>query len=289
MSFERRTMSTAKKKCKRTIKKIWCCVLLLSMLLLSLGGCSVTGVRTEFGKKGEETSLLPVTQEKPEVSAPPTGKLVALTFDDGPHNVRTKQIVQELDKYGAKATFFVLGNRIDGTEYNGKAGLLAAAESGHEIAIHGYSHRVYYNQCEDWEFEFELFETLSAIQDVIPNYDVKLMRPIGGAITPERVQACPYSVIQWSVDSNDWGNKYAPGDVEADWNRKVNTIVDNVMSKVEEGDIILMHDIYESTYDATVILLQRLYEEGYTVVTVSQLLAGQLQAGASYSKANGNP
>lgn len=281
-------MSTAKKFFNRNIRKLLSGLLLPVMLLCSLGGCSVTGVRTEFGKKGEESSLLPVTEEPFTAPEVPAGKLVALTFDDGPHNVRTPQIVRELDKYGAKATFFVLGNRIDGTEYNGKEGLRAIAASGHEIGIHGYSHRVYYNKCEDWEFEFELSETLSAIRGVLPDYEVKLMRPIGGAITPERVRTCPYSVIQWSVDSNDWGNKYAAGDVEADWNRKVNTIVDNVMSTVEEGDIILMHDIYESTYDATVILLQRLYEEGYTVVSVSQLLAGQLQAGVSYSKANGN-
>ncbi len=271
------------------IRQILIYILLLSMSLLSLGGCSVTGVRTQFGKKGEETSFLPVIQDQTEApNLPPEGKLVALTYDDGPHNVRTKQIVEELNKYGAKATFFVIGNRIDGTEYNGREGLLAIAESGHEIAIHGYTHGVYYDECEDWKFDFELSETLSAIHSVLPDYDVKMMRPIGGAITPERVNSCSYSVIQWSVDSYDWENKYQPGDVEEDWNRKVNTIVDNVMSQVEEGDIILMHDIYESTYDATVILLQRLYEEGYTVVSVSQLLAGQMQAGHSYSDANGN-
>lgn len=287
--IQRSAMNQKKRNFRLLIQRTLIYILLLSLSLMSLGGCSVTGERTEFGKKEEGSSALPVIQDQTEEPTKrPEGKLVALTYDDGPHNVRTKQIVQELDKYGAKATFFVLGNRIDGTEYNGREGLLAIAESGHEIGIHGYSHRVYYDECEDWKFEFELSETLSAIREVIPGYDVKMMRPIGGAITPERVISCPYAVIQWSVDSYDWENKYQPGDVEEDWNRKVNTIVDNIMSQVEEGDIILMHDIYESTYDATVILLQRLYEEGYTVVSVSQLLAGQMQSGHSYSDVNGN-
>ena len=74
-------------------------------------------------------------------------KRVAMTFDDGPHNVYTKRIVDELAKYGFHATFFVVGNRVDGGTYNGKSGLLYAYEHGNEIGIHGYTHTAYYNKC----------------------------------------------------------------------------------------------------------------------------------------------
>ena len=213
------------------------------------------------------------------------GKRVAITFDDGPHNVYTTDIVDELNKYGYHATFFVIGNRIDGSEYNGKAGLTYAYENGNEIAIHGYSHTLYYNKCTDEEYELEVGNTNKAIKNVLNDCNIRLMRPIGGAITAERVQSSQYSVILWDVDSEDWKNKYRSDDTEEMRQEKVNTIVNNVMSQVEDGSIILLHDIYESTYDATKIILERLHEEGYDVVSVSELL-GNPAAGQKYSRAD---
>ncbi len=224
------------------------------------------------------------SEDKP-ASADKNGKRVAITFDDGPHNVYTTDIVDELNKYGYHATFFVLGNRIDGTEYNGKSGLTYAYENGNEIAIHGYSHKIYYNKCTDEEYEFEVGNTDKVIKNVLKNCNVRLMRPIGGAITSERVQKSKYSVILWDVDSEDWKNKYSSADTEEARQQKVDTIVNNVMSKVEDGSIILLHDIYESTYDATKIILERLHEEGYDVVSVSELL-GNPAAGQKYSRAD---
>lgn len=213
------------------------------------------------------------------------GKTVAITFDDGPHNVYTTDIVDELNKYGYHATFFVIGSRIDGTEYNGKAGLTYAYENGNEIAIHGYSHTLYYNSCTDEEYEFEVGNTDKVIKNVLKDCNVRLMRPIGGAITAERVEESEYSVILWDVDSEDWKNKYRSDDTEKSREEKVEAIVNNVMSQVEDGSIILLHDIYESTYDATKIILKRLHEEGYDVVSVSELL-GNPVAGKKYSRAD---
>ena len=106
-------------------------------------------------------------------------------------------------------------------------------------------------------------------------------KEIRDKLSAANAAVCPYAISHWSVDSDDWNNRYHKGDTEEDWNATVNTIVNNVLSKVKEGDIILMHDIYESTYDATVILLQRLNEMGYNVVSVSELL-GETQAGVIY-------
>ncbi len=201
-------------------------------------------------------------------------KYVALTLDDGPHTVYTKAIVDALDSYGYRATFFVVGNRVDGSSgYNGASAVKYAAEHGHEIAIHAYTHELYYDNCTKEQYEIELSNTAAAIKSAVPSITPKLMRPVGGRITDERVSSCKYSVIMWSVDSEDWKLK----------NGDVNEIVENVMSEVKDGSIILMHDIYENTAEAVPLILKRLHDEGYGVVTVSELFGKELAAGKKYS------
>ena len=215
----------------------------------------------------------PANTDKPN----PNGKKrVAVTYDDGPHTERTVLIADELAKYGFHATFFVVGNRVDGSKYPGGNAMLYALEKGNEIAIHGYTHGAYYNKCTDETYNYELSETVKAIQKMKPGYTPTLMRPIGGAISAQRVSSCPYSVILWSVDSLDYKNAFVDGGVD--------NIVNNVMSDIKDGDIILMHDIYENTYEASKIILKRLYDEGYEVVTVSELIGEGLQPGKSYSQ-----
>ena len=107
-----------------------------------------------------------------------------------------------------------------------------------------------------------------------------LMRPIGGNISTERVAACPYAVIIWNVDSNDWRYKS-----QTNASANVNTIVNNVLDNTGPGAIILMHEIYQNSYDAFSIIIDRLSRQGYRFVTVSQLLAGQLESGKLYYSA----
>lgn len=207
-------------------------------------------------------------------------KRVAITYDDGPHNVYTGKIVDELAKYGYNATFFVVGNRVDGEAYNGAKSVKYAASKGNEIAIHAYTHNVYYTDDADnaTKYKAEMTKTYQAIKSVVPSASVRLMRPTGGHITDKGISTCPYAVIQWGVDSNDW--KY-----KSEGAKNVETIVNNVMSSVKNGSIILMHDIYENTYLATVQILKQLYAQGYDVVTVSELL-GNPRAGVEYYSAS---
>lgn len=252
---------------------------LLSLLLVIvlLPSCAVSGERPG----GVTTTGAATTGARP-VSRPTGTKRVALSYDDGPHNVQTVRIVDELNKYGFHATFFVVGNRVDGTEYNGASALAYAANAGNEIAIHGYTHNNTYDVCSDEVFQQEMNWTVDAIRSVIPGYTPTLMRPVEGKITSARVSSCDYAVLMWSVDSEDWCNKYYPGIPDDEADRRVKTTVDNVMNHVSDGDIILMHDIYESTFDASVIILERLAAEGYEVVTVSELLGENLRAGQKY-------
>jgi peptidoglycan/xylan/chitin deacetylase (PgdA/CDA1 family) len=252
--------------------------LLLIVVSLVLVGCEEETVYHPAGNGGDLAVMGTVGTDTDKEDG---SKRVAITFDDGPHNVITKKIVDELEKYGFSATFFVLGNRIDGTEYNGTSGLKYAYENGHEIAIHGYTHRIYYDKCSDSEYKDELSMTAKAIKDVI-GAPIHLMRPVGGRITEERINSCQYSVVKWDVDSEDWKYKYTNRDDTPDAEERVETIVNNVMSSVKDGSIILLHDIYASTYDATVIILERLYEEGYEVVSVSELLGADRAAGTLY-------
>ena len=207
---------------------------------------------------------------------PPTGgytKRVALTFDDGPHVERTKMLADELAKYGYHATFFVVGNRVDGSKYSGGEAMKYAASKGNEIGIHAYTHDIYYNK-EPAKYEEEIRKTEAAIKSVVPGYKVKLLRPAGGNITDAQVAASKYSIIMWDVDSEDW--RYRSDE------NGVDIIVENVMSQVKDGSIILMHDIYENSYLAAVEIIRRLHEEGYEVVTVSELIGNDIQAGTKY-------
>lgn len=252
-------------------------VLTVLFLCLSLSGCNVTLERPE-------SPDLPVGDGDLGGGGSGDRPRVALTFDDGPnhYNNRTKNYVDELNKYGYKATFFVVGNRVMGGD-----AVKYAVDNGMEIGIHGYTHNVYYDGCTEEAFFREMNLTAEAIHKQVPDYEIKLMRPVGGHISNEIAAVCPYAIIKWSVDSDDWNNTYAPGDGavgedgKTGWDRKAEKIADNVLKNVKDGDIILMHDIYESTFDATVILLARLHDMGYEVVTVSELL-GTTQPGRIY-------
>ena len=219
-------------------------------------------------------------------------KRVALTFDDGPHVTRTKVIVDELAKYDYHATFFVVGNRVDGTAYSGGNAMKYAYDAGNEIAIHGYTHEKHYgydweklgyDPCTEAEYYAELNNTVKAIQKYIPDYKPTLMRPIGGSITAERADECDYSIILWNVDSFDWQHWYSDSTAEGSQEKR-DTIINNVMSKVTDGSIILMHDIRQSTVDASIEIIRRLHEEGYEIVTVSELIGNELKPGTIYSK-----
>ena len=254
---------------KTAFRRCFFGVFCIFLALFWITGCTETVMERPDGMT---TSTIPTSTQ-------PQKKRVALTFDDGPNHYdnRTKNTVDELAKYGFRATFFVVGNRVSGGDT-----LEYAVAHGCEIGIHGFTHEKYYDECTDAEYQNELNHTLDAIHRRLPDYNVRLMRPPGGDISSDRLAACPYSVILWNVDSLDYHYTYKRGDSDDVCLEKVNTIVDNVMTTVSDGSIILMHDIYESTQDAVVLLLARLYAEGYEVVTVSELLGDSLAPGRIY-------
>lgn len=187
-------------------------------------------------------------------------KVVALTFDDGPHPRYTPMILDILSEYGAKATFFVIGKNM---ELYGDAARRAASE-GHEIGNHTYAHPAL-SGISDAEFEREVLRNEALIEEYT-GMPPAVFRPPEGYCTPsvERiVTQNGGTVILWNVDTMDWAG--CPSDA----------IVKNVMKNTVPGSIILFHDYVgkeSTTINALKEILPRLSAAGYRFVTVSELI-----------------
>lgn len=180
-------------------------------------------------------------------------KTIAFTFDDGPNGVTTNKIVELLGQNKAHATFFMVGNRMSGCE----AVIRNVLAKGNEIGSHSYAHKNLVRQKISDVISGE--EKTNEIYKSITGQDLIYLRPPYGNVNKELKENLNTIFINWSLDTEDW------------LHRDKRRIVDYVMETVQDGDIILMHDLYDSTVDAVSELLPKLYAEGYQVVNVSEL------------------
>ena len=160
-------------------------------------------------------------------------KLIALTFDDGPHGTLTPQLLDILKTKNAKATFFVMGIKVEKHK-----GIIERAQSeGHEIANHVWDHPVLTKISFDRVYD-QLLRTNNVIQSIL-SVAPKTMRPPYGNTNPKLNKYIEekgnLSVIMWSLDTQDWKRP------------EPQTIIDLTMKKVKVGDIILCHDIHPGT------------------------------------------
>ena len=179
-------------------------------------------------------------------------KLIALTFDDGPSQ-NTDTILDVLEKYNAKATFFVVGTQ---AEYYTDE-LKREAELGMEIGNHTYDHTTLKYKDAD-----TIVSTLNKNDETINNLcgvTPEIMRPTGGGVDETVATSVTKPMIEWDVDTLDWETK----DPDSTYN--------TIMSSVKDGSVILMHDLYEATAEAATRVIPELYKEGYKMVTVSEL------------------
>ncbi len=186
----------------------------------------------------------------------PTKPMIALTFDDGPAEGSTDDILDVLEEYNAHATFFVVGNNITDST---KRLIQREYALGCEIANHTKEHL---SLRDELDLEGGM-EALEAVDKKVYNCigrNTAHIRPPYGAYTEAILEACGKSFIYWSLDSNDWKWK----DAQKDY--------DTVMENVSDGDIILMHDIHQPTADAIKRIVPDLIAEGYQLVTVSELM-----------------
>lgn len=186
-------------------------------------------------------------------------KKIALTFDDGPHPRYTKEILNILEKFDVKATFFVIGVNIE----NYPEDLKRIYNAGHEIGNHSYDHSILNSEKEILEQEFDKCEKL--IYDNTGTTPT-LFRPPQGKMNCDITNIAikkGYSLILWSIDTRDWEHN-AP-----------NNILKTVNENISNGDIILMHDYTSgknTTCDALNLIIPALKQKGYEFVTVSELL-----------------
>lgn len=184
-------------------------------------------------------------------------KKVALTFDDGPHPKVTMQILNTLEKYDAKATFFMLGKQVEKHTDIAKE----VVSRGHEIGNHTYNHPELTKQSTS-QVQWQVDHTDQIIFDVIGEYPT-VFRPPYGAKNQHVDSLIDVPVIMWTIDTYDWKH------------RDPNKLLPAVKANLHDGAIILMHDIHQSTADGLESVLIYLQQEGYEFVTVSELLAEQ--------------
>jgi peptidoglycan/xylan/chitin deacetylase (PgdA/CDA1 family) len=200
----------------------------------------------------------------------PNRPMVALTFDDGPSKY-TSHILDILEQYGVRATFFVVGNLVN----SNKNTVLRAMELGCEVAGHSWDHKNL-TKLNDDELRQQITDTSNTIK-ALTDVALPFFRPPYGAVN-ERMQSVArelgVAMINWTVDPLDW--KIRDADI----------VCDSIMRDVRDGYIILSHDMYRSTAEAMERVIPELIRQGYQLVTVSELLhhahGGTLEAGRVY-------
>ncbi len=218
-----------------------------------------SGMAITPGSSGSNVRVTPVKPGRKVFSAAMNGPYVALTFDDGPHPVNTPRILDILNKYGAKATFYVLGERVQ----RHPSILARAVASGHEIGVHTWDHPSLTSISRD-AVTSQMERSIAAISSATGGRKVRTMRPPYGAINSSLVDyftnAYGLTTVMWNVDTNDWRR---PG---------VSVVTSRAVNSAKSGSIILLHDIHGPSADAVEGIVKGLQERGFKIVTVSELL-----------------
>lgn len=195
-----------------------------------------------------------------------TKPLVALTYDDGP-SIYTDEILDTFEEYDARCTFFIVGDRISWNEEQA----IREAELGCEQGNHTYSH----NRLTSLDAD-EQREVLQGTDDELIRISGKpstCLRPPEGRWDDTLKEVCGCPIILWSVDTRDWES------------RDKDKICGQVIGQVKDGDIVLMHDLYQATADATKVIVPALLDAGFELVTVEEmgiLKLGGLEDGVVY-------
>lgn len=235
------------------MKKFLLLLLPLSLITVSLFYVKVSSSENKGRKYYEEAGQILWEIQTDE-------KIIALTFDDGPHRKYTADILDVLEKYNAKATFFIVGQN---AEKNPEL-ITRMYEEGHELANHTYTHPLRTNVTNLMK---EIQQTDEVIAG-ITGYQPTLFRPVEGQYTDAMIDAISkkgYKVVMWSwhLDTLDWKS---PG---------VHRIVNTVLKGVKAGNIVLFHDgggNRAQTVQAMEQIIPELAKQGYQFVTVSELL-----------------
>ena len=198
---------------------------------------------------------------------PATQKLIALTFDDGPRRSTTTRLLDGLAERGVHATFFLVGSRLPYQEDV----VLRMEREGHQLGIHTYDH-VLLTGLKQADFDAQVETSRSKLTAIVGHDSFLLRPPFGKWDEGVRIRAgCP--IVLWSIDPEDWKDQ----DVER--------IVAQGVTQARDGGILLLHDIFDSSVDAALRIVDILHAQGYYFCTIEQLFAARgitLQPGEVY-------
>lgn len=231
---------------------------------ISGAGLRVDGIRMSVVKRPEDG-------ESYAANIDPSKPMVALTYDDGPSATNTPRILAALKAHGARATFFMVGKQAEKNQ-NLVSQMVA---QGCEVANHTYDHTMM-SKVDAVELTRQLERTNQVVADASGVSPV-LMRPCGGERNDAGMNAVgsiSMPAILWSIDTRDWKTRDAQNTVSM------------VLEQVKDGDIVLMHDLYDATAEASETLIPELIKRGYQLVTVSELASyrGGMLPGKTYTK-----
>ncbi len=180
-------------------------------------------------------------------------KKIALTFDDGPHSTNTGLILDELKERGAKATFFVLGNRV---EFYPEV-IQRIVDEGHELGNHTWNHPQLPRLSNA-----EIREQIMKAEEVIFNIAAvrpAVFRPPYGSYDQVVQEIAGKPIILWSIDTQDWKHKNSQ------------KIINTVVNEARDGSIVLFHDLFKPTAESIGMILDELQAQGYEFVTISEM------------------
>lgn len=181
-------------------------------------------------------------------------KVVALTFDDGPNADYTETLLKGLEERGVKATFFLVGSEVE----KHPEIVRKIQDGGHLIGTHSYDHVNLYELSDNAAME-QVEKTNAAICRITGEYP-QYIRPPFGCWNESLDDETSMVKVFWDVDPKDWATNSAE------------LVAKRVVSKVEESDIILLHDASESSVKAAFMIIEELKKAGYTFVTVDEML-----------------
>lgn len=186
----------------------------------------------------------------------PNKPIVALTFDDGPTQT-TLKILDLLEQHGGRGTFFMVGYMAEANPGIVKK----VAEQGSEIGNHTWNHPSLTSLSAEG-IRSQISSTNNAIYNATGVYPALLRPPYGNFNNTVTDIAAEYGlpVIYWSVDTRDWAT------------RNANTTYNIIMNSVQDGSIMPTHDLHVETGVTMESVIPALVEEGYQLVTVSELL-----------------
>ncbi len=199
-------------------------------------------------------------------------KYIALTFDDGPHPATTPRLLDGLRERGAKATFFVVGTM---AEANRKL-IVQMQQEGHQVGNHTYEH-VNLGEGSSQEAILSIQKNQELLCGILDD-NCYWVRPPWGYITEEIKGEINVPMVYWSIDTEDWLTLDA------------GKILDAALA-AEDGDIVLMHDIYPTTVEAALAFVDIMQKRGYEFLTVEELMKKNdvaITGGVLYRKGDGS-